>query len=55
MIHMENSKNPDVSFDGETTKADDFSHGFGLSILEELTRKHNGSCRWLDKGNLFLK
>ena len=54
MIHMENSKNPDVSFDEETTKADDFSHGFGLSILEELTRKHNGSCRWLDKGNLFI-
>lgn len=54
LIHMENSKNPDVSFDRKTTKGDDFSHGFGLSILEELSRRHNGSCRWLNKGNLFI-
>lgn len=54
MIHMENSKNPYVFFDGATTKVDNFSHGFGLSILEELIRKHNGSCRWMNKGNLFI-
>lgn len=52
-INMENSKNPDIIFDGKTTKPDSALHGYGLAIIEELADKYNGSCEWIDKGNTF--
>lgn len=53
-IHMENSKDPSISFRHITTKEDRLSHGFGLSIIEEICRQRNGFSHWKDNGNKFL-
>ena len=52
-IHMENTKDSMVQFDGSTTKEDKASHGFGLKIIEEIVREHDGTCRWTDRGDTF--
>ena len=52
-IHMENSKNDMVQFDGSTTKEQKENHGFGLKIIEEIVKGHQGFCQWTDKGNIF--
>lgn len=52
-IHMENTKNPQIIFKRQTTKADSLSHGFGLSIIEDIASAHNGSCNWIDHGDTF--
>lgn len=52
-IHMENTKKPDESFTHHTVKFDALSHGFGLSIIEEIVQDYNGSCEWIDHGNTF--
>lgn len=52
-IHMENSKNDRIQFDGNTTKEQKESHGFGLKIIEEIVNAHEGFCQWTDKGKLF--
>lgn len=44
-IHMINSKDPAIKFNGKTSKADSWSHGFGLSIIKEITSKYDGSCQ----------
>ena len=54
LVHMENSKNPDTVFTHTTTKADHFCHGLGLSILEDIVRKRDGSCSWRDLGDTFV-
>ncbi len=53
-IRMENSKNPSISFQHTTTKEDRLAHGFGLSIIEEISRQRNGFSHWRDKGSSFL-
>lgn len=52
-IHMENTKDSMIQFDGSTTKEDKESHGFGLKIIEEIIREHDGICRWTDRGDTF--
>ncbi|MDO4273035.1 MAG: GHKL domain-containing protein [Eubacteriales bacterium] len=52
-IHLKNSKNPDIPFSRHTTKQDALAHGFGLSIIEETVEENDGSCEWLDKGDIF--
>lgn len=55
-IHMENSKNAEIIFKKQTTKTDILSHGFGLSIIEDIVLAHNGTYNWLDTAvhsNLF--
>lgn len=52
-IHMINSKDPAIKFNGKTSKADSWSHGFGLSIIKEITSKYDGSCQWIDNGEEF--
>lgn len=52
-IHMENSKNAEITFKKKTTKTDALSHGFGLSIIEDIVMAHNGSFNWIDHGDTF--
>lgn len=52
-IHMENTKDSVIQFDGSTTKDEKESHGFGLKIIEEIVHEHHGICQWTDKGDIF--
>lgn len=52
-IHMKNSKNPAEVFHHVTNKKDSFSHGFGLSIIEEITKTYHGMYEWQDQGDTF--
>ena len=52
-IRMENSKNPAVTFTGTTTKSNRSFHGFGLKIIEQIVKDHQGECIWRDKGTCF--
>ena len=52
-ILVKNSKNPQTVFDHTTTKKDSFNHGLGLSIIEDICHKYDGSWQWHDYGNTF--
>ena len=52
-IHMTNSKDPAIKFTHKTSKTDSWSHGFGLAIVEEIASKYDGSCQWIDGGDVF--
>lgn len=52
-IHMTNSKNPSYKFNHKTNKTDSWAHGFGLAIIEEIASKYDGSCQWIDGGDVF--
>lgn len=52
-FHMENSKNPDTPFSHNTTKDDTQNHGLGLSIIEEICGKYDGTYQWQDLGYTF--
>lgn len=52
-IHMLNSKDPNQKFDHKTTKTDPWAHGFGLAIIEDIASKYDGSCQWIDNGDVF--
>ena len=52
-IHMINSKDPAQKFDHKTSKTDPWSHGFGLAIIEDIADRYDGSCQWIDKGDVF--
>ena len=56
VIFMQNTKAASLSFNSdkkETTKQDALSHGFGLSIIEDIAKFHDGFCEWTDKGCSF--
>nr|WP_296042673.1 sensor histidine kinase [uncultured Blautia sp.] len=52
-IHMRNSKDPAQKFDHKTSKTDPWSHGFGLAIIEDIADRYDGSCQWIDQGDVF--
>ena len=52
-ILVRNSKNPQTKFSHTTTKKDSFNHGLGLSIVEDIRHKYDGSWQWNDCGNVF--
>ena len=52
-IYMHNTKNPTQAFTHKTTKSKSDSHGYGLSIIEDICQRHNGSYQWIDHGNMF--
>lgn len=52
-ILVRNSKNPLEVFDHNTTKENTFYHGLGLSIIEDICRKYDGSWQWNDFENTF--
>lgn len=52
-IYMHNTKNPDQNFNHKTSKIETFSHGYGLSIIEDICHRYNGSYQWIDHGNTF--
>ena len=54
LLHMENAKNPATVFSHSSTKADTFSHGLGLLILEEIAGQRDGSCHWQDRQTSFV-
>ena len=45
-----------IQQNGPNTKIEVFkglSHGFGLSIIEEIVKSYDGFCEWEDRGNIF--
>ena len=52
-IHMRNSKDPAQKFDHKTSKTDPWSHGFGLAIIKDIADRYDGSCQWIDQGDVF--
>ena len=52
-IYMHNTKNPDQNFNHKTSKIETFSHGYGLSIIEDICHRYNGSYQRIDHGNTF--
>ena len=52
-IYMHNTKNPAQTFTHKTTKSKSDSHGYGLSIIEDICQRYNGSYQWIDRGNMF--
>lgn len=52
-IHMKNTKNPEISFRKGISGKNSPAHGFGLSIIEEISLKYDGICEWKDKGSSF--
>lgn len=53
VIFVRNTKDSSIHFENKTTKTDSISHGFGLSIIEELARQRDGFCEWQDLGSYF--
>ena len=56
IIFMQNTKETALIFNSlarKTTKSDSLSHGFGLSIIEEIVKSYDGFCEWEDRGNIF--
>lgn len=52
-IHMVNSKDPSQKFNHKTNKTDSWSHGFGLAIIEDIADRYDGTCQWVDDGEMF--
>lgn len=52
-VIVKNSKDPHINFTHNTTKNDTVNHGLGLSIVEDICRKYDGSYQWNDCGNSF--
>lgn len=53
VIQMVNSKSPGEIFSKNTSKKNHLAHGFGLSIIEETVKAHDGFCEWNDHGETF--
>ena len=55
VIRMKNPRDPNAVFSHQTTKnIDSPLHGHGLSIIETIVRKHNGTCQWNADENCFV-
>lgn len=52
-VIVRNSKSPLSVFTHGTTKSDILKHGLGLSIIEDICYKYDGSYQWNDLGNVF--
>ena len=52
-VYMHNTKKPMQTFTHKTTKSEPGSHGYGLSIIEDICQKYNGSYQWIDHGTIF--
>ena len=52
-VIVKNSKDPHMHFTHNTTKNDTANHGLGLSIVEDICCKYDGSYQWNDCGNSF--
>lgn len=56
-IYLHNTKNPEQIFNHQTTKKESYnplpSHGFGLSIIEDICQKYDGAYQWLDRTDYF--
>lgn len=56
-IYLHNTKNPEQIFKHQTTKKESYnplpSHGFGLSIIEDICQKYDGAYQWLDRTDYF--
>lgn len=53
IIRMKNTKPSNEVFNGHTSKDNNFVHGFGLSIIEEIAKNNDGFCLWTDTGDTF--
>ena len=52
-ILVRNTKDPQIVFNHNTTKKDSVYHGLGLSIIEDICHKYDGSWQWNDYGDTF--
>lgn len=53
VVIVKNSKDPHIQFTHSTTKSDTVTHGLGLSIVEDICLKYDGSYQWNDRGDSF--
>ena len=50
----ENSKNPEIIFNHETSKEQQQElHGLGLYMIEDIVKEYDGVVEWKDAGEIF--
>ena len=52
-VYMHNTKAPMQTFTHKTTKSEPGAHGYGLSIIEDICQRYNGSYQWIDHNDTF--
>lgn len=53
ILIIENSKDAEKNPELHTTKEDSYSHGRGISSVQKVVEKYNGTASFSDKGNSF--
>lgn len=53
ILIIENSKDSEKNPELHTTKADSYSHGRGISSVQKVVEKYNGTASFSDKGDSF--
>ena len=52
-VYMHNTKNQAQIFTHQTTKSNSVIHGYGLSIIEDICQRYNGSYQWINHEGMF--
>ena len=52
-VYMHNTKNQAQIFTHQTTKSNSGIHGYGLSIIEDICQRYNGSYQWINHEGIF--
>ena len=52
-VYMHNTKNQAQIFTHQTTKSNSGIHGYGLSIIEDICQRYNGSYQWINHEGMF--
>ena len=52
-VYMHNTKNQAQIFTHQTTKSNSGIHGYGLSIIEDICQRYNGSYQWIPPEGMF--
>lgn len=52
-VYMHNTKNQAQIFTHQTTKSNSGIHGYGLSIIEDICQRYNGSYQWINHESMF--
>ena len=52
-VYMHNTNNQAQIFTHQTTKSNSGIHGYGLSIIEDICQRYNGSYQWINHEGMF--
>lgn len=52
-VYIHNTKNQAQIFTHQTTKSNSGIHGYGLSIIEDICQRYNGSYQWINHEGMF--